>query len=44
MRSFIICNNVARMGMERKLYKVLVEKSKERVHSEDQGVDRRMGL
>jgi hypothetical protein len=34
--------NVARMGDERKVYKVLVGKS-ERNHSEDQGVDARMG-
>jgi hypothetical protein len=35
--------NVARMAEERKLYKVLVGKPKGKNHSEDQGVDGRMG-
>jgi hypothetical protein len=35
--------HVARMGEERKTYRVLVGK-KERDHLEDQGVDGRMGL
>jgi hypothetical protein len=30
------------MGEERKVYKVLVESPKERDHSEDWGIDRRM--
>jgi hypothetical protein len=34
---------VARMGEDRKLYKVLWESVKERDRSEDQGVDGRMG-
>jgi hypothetical protein len=34
---------VTHMGEERNVYKVLVESLKERDHSEDQGVDRRMG-
>jgi hypothetical protein len=32
------------MEEERKMYKVLVRKSEERDHSEDRGIDRRMGL
>jgi hypothetical protein len=32
----------ASMGEERQVYKVLVESPKEKDHSEDQGVDRRM--
>jgi hypothetical protein len=35
---------VARMGEERKVYKILLGKPKEIDHSEDQGVDWRMGL
>jgi hypothetical protein len=35
--------HVARMGEERKEYKVLVGNLKERGHSEDQGIDGRMG-
>jgi hypothetical protein len=35
--------HVARMGEERKVNKVLVGKPEGRDHSEDQGVDRRMG-
>jgi hypothetical protein len=35
--------HVARMGKERKVYKVLVESPKERDHWEDQGVGGRMG-
>jgi hypothetical protein len=35
--------HVTHMGEERNVYKVLVESLKERDHSEDQGVDRRMG-
>jgi hypothetical protein len=35
--------HVARVGEERKVYKVLVGKTKERNHSEDQGVSGRMG-
>jgi hypothetical protein len=35
--------HVARMGEERKVYKALVGKPKEGDHSEDQGVDGRMG-
>jgi hypothetical protein len=35
--------HVARKGEERKVYKVLVGKPKKRNHSEDQGVDGRMG-
>jgi hypothetical protein len=35
--------NVARMGEDRKLYKVLVRKPEGRKHTEDQGVDGRMG-
>jgi hypothetical protein len=35
--------HVARMGEERKLYKVLVGKPEERDHWEDQGVGGRMG-
>jgi hypothetical protein len=35
--------HVARMGEERKVYKVLWESLKERDHSEDQGVGGRMG-
>jgi hypothetical protein len=31
------------MGEERKVYKILVESPKERDHSEDQGVGRKMG-
>jgi hypothetical protein len=34
---------VARMGEERKVYKVLVESPKERDHLEDQGVGGKMG-
>jgi hypothetical protein len=36
--------HVARMGEGRNVYRVLVGKPKERVHSEDRGVDGRMGL
>jgi hypothetical protein len=35
--------HVARMGEERKMYKVLVGKPEKRDLSEDQGVDGRMG-
>jgi hypothetical protein len=35
--------HVARMGEERKAYKVLVGKPEERDHSEDQGVGGRIG-
>jgi hypothetical protein len=35
--------NVARMGEERELYKILVENQKEREHSEDRGIDESMG-
>jgi hypothetical protein len=35
--------HVARMGEERKVYRVLVGKPKERDHSEDQSVDGRTG-
>jgi hypothetical protein len=35
--------HVARMGEERKVYKVLVEKPKERDHLEDQGLGGKMG-
>jgi hypothetical protein len=35
--------HVARMGEERKVYKVLVESPKERDHWEDQGVGGKMG-
>jgi hypothetical protein len=38
-----VAGQVARMGEERKIYKVLVGNSKERDHSEDQGVGGRMG-
>jgi hypothetical protein len=34
---------VARMGAERKVYRILVGKRKEIQHLEDQGVDGRMG-
>jgi hypothetical protein len=34
---------MARMGEERKVYKVLVESQKERDHLEDQGVGGKMG-
>jgi hypothetical protein len=34
---------VARMGEDRKVYKVWWESPKERDHSKDQGVGRRMG-
>jgi hypothetical protein len=34
---------MARIGEDRKVNKVLVGKPKERDHSEDRGVDRRMG-
>jgi hypothetical protein len=34
---------MARMGEERKVYKVLVGKLQERYHSEDRGVDRSKG-
>jgi hypothetical protein len=35
--------HVARLGEERKVYRLWWESSKERAHLEDQGVDRRMG-
>jgi hypothetical protein len=34
---------VARIGEDRKVYKVLMESPKKRGHSEDEGVDGRMG-
>jgi hypothetical protein len=35
--------HVARMGEERKVYKVLVGKPERKTHLENQGIDRRMG-
>jgi hypothetical protein len=37
-------DHVARVGEERKVYKVLVKIPKERDHSEDRGLNERMGL
>jgi hypothetical protein len=36
--------HVARMGEEKKVYKVLVGKPKERTHLKDWGIDGRIGL
>jgi hypothetical protein len=42
-RRMMWAGHVARMGEERTLYKVLVERPKERDHPEDQGVGGKMG-